>query len=123
MIVFKAEAIMANGGVLACCGANMVAKAAAHYSVPLICITGLYKLCPLYPFSQDSFNEVLSAGSVSSYGDLPFTGVDIISPLYDYVDPTNISIFITDTGAHQPSYVYRLLAEYYSPLGWLKKKK
>jgi translation initiation factor eIF-2B subunit beta len=42
--------------------------------------------------------------------------VDIVSPVYDYVSPEKVALFVTDTGAHQPSYIYRLLAEYYSPL-------
>ena len=36
------------------------------------------------------------------------------NPTLDYVPPELISLFITDTGGHTPSYVYRLLAEYYT---------
>lgn len=36
------------------------------------------------------------------------------NPTMDYVPPELISLFITDTGGHTPSYVYRLLAEYYT---------
>jgi translation initiation factor 2B subunit (eIF-2B alpha/beta/delta family) len=35
-------------------------------------------------------------------------------PLLDYVEPENIDLLITDTGGYTPSYVYRLLSEYYS---------
>ena len=37
------------------------------------------------------------------------------NPFLDYVPPDLISLFITDSGCHCPSYVYRLLTEYYSP--------
>jgi len=37
----------------------------------------------------------------------------VANPAYDYVPPHLISLFITDSGGHAPSYVYRLLAEYY----------
>lgn len=40
--------------------------------------------------------------------------VHVPSPSLDYVPPELISLFITDTGGHTPSYVYRLLAEYYT---------
>ena len=40
--------------------------------------------------------------------------VHVIAPAYDYVAPELISLFVTDTGGYTPSYVYRLLAEYYS---------
>jgi translation initiation factor eIF-2B subunit beta len=34
--------------------------------------------------------------------------------MYDYVAPELVSLFVTDTGGYQGSYVYRLLAEYYT---------
>ena len=37
------------------------------------------------------------------------------NPFLDYVPPDLIALFITDIGCHCPSYVYRLLTEYYSP--------
>lgn len=36
------------------------------------------------------------------------------TPLFDYVPPHLISLFITDMGGRMPSYVYRLLTEYYA---------
>lgn len=36
------------------------------------------------------------------------------SPAYDFIPPNLISLFVTDMGGHTPSYVYRLLTEYYS---------
>ena len=36
------------------------------------------------------------------------------NPIWDYIPPELISLFVTDTGGHTPSYVYRLLAEFYS---------
>ena len=35
-------------------------------------------------------------------------------PAADYVEPEFIDLLITDTGGYTPSYVYRLLSEYYS---------
>ncbi len=40
--------------------------------------------------------------------------VHVHSPAFDYIAPELISLFVTDTGGYTPSYVYRLLAEYYS---------
>lgn len=47
-------------------------------------------------------------------GDGEGTYVHAPNPTLDYVPPELISLFITDTGGHTPSYVYRLLAEYYT---------
>lgn len=48
-----------------------------------------------------------SAASSSAYVHAP-------NPAFDYVPPELISLFVTDTGGYTPSYVYRLLAEYYT---------
>lgn len=42
------------------------------------------------------------------------TFVEVINPAYDYIPPELISLFVTDVGACTPSYIYRLLTEYYS---------
>ena len=40
--------------------------------------------------------------------------VHVPNPTFDYVPPELVSLFVTDTGGYTPSYVYRLLAEYYT---------
>ncbi len=40
--------------------------------------------------------------------------VHVPNPMFDYIPPELISLFVTDTGGYTPSYVYRLLAEYYT---------
>lgn len=40
--------------------------------------------------------------------------VHVPNPTFDYIPPELISLFVTDTGGYIPSYVYRLLAEYYT---------
>ena len=40
--------------------------------------------------------------------------VHIPNPMFDYVPSELISLFVTDTGGYTPSYIYRLLAEYYT---------
>ena len=54
-------------------------------------------------------NDVSSAEApaMASYVHAP-------NPAFDYVPPELISLFVTDTGGYTPSYVYRLLAEYYT---------
>jgi translation initiation factor eIF-2B subunit beta len=40
--------------------------------------------------------------------------LEVHNPAYDYIPPNLVSLFVTDTGGYTPSYVYRLLSEYYS---------
>lgn len=40
--------------------------------------------------------------------------VDIQNPAYDYIAPEFVTLFVSNFGGHNPSYVYRYLAELYS---------
>jgi translation initiation factor eIF-2B subunit beta len=114
-VIVGTHAVMANGGLISHTGLHMMALAAKHHSVPVVVCSGLYKLCPLYAFDQDTFQDHNSPAAV-----LPFnesedaTGiVDVVNPAYDYIPPELVSIFVTNQGGHPPTYIYRLLAEYY----------
>lgn len=39
--------------------------------------------------------------------------VRVENPTWDYVPPDLVDLFITNSGGHNPSYIYRLLAEFY----------
>lgn len=71
-VIVGTHAVMANGGLIALSGTHMLAVAAKHYSVPLMVCTGLYKLSPLYPYDQDTFNDMVSPGSVIKFEDGKF---------------------------------------------------
>ena len=65
---------------------------------------------------QDSFNDLKSPSSLIEYDEASaLEDVNIINPAYDYVPPELVDLYITNTGGHQTSYVYRLLDEYYHP--------
>jgi len=108
---------MANGGLIAPSGSQLVALAAREHVVPIVCITSLFKLCPEYPHDLDQFNELTSPADVLPYGtdQKLLDRADVLNPEYDYVGPDLIDLYVTNTGGHQPSYIYRLLAEHYHP--------
>lgn len=116
-VLLCTHAVMANGGLIAPSGSQMVALAAREHSVPVVCITSLLKLCPLYPHDLFSFNELSSPAAVLDYeGSLPLLDkAQVLNPEYDYVAPELLDLYVTNTGGHEPSYVYRLLAESYHP--------
>jgi len=130
-VLLPAHAVLANGGLIAPSGTNMVALAASRNSVPCICVTGLFKLCPTYPHEgQDTLQDLSSPSSVVDYSsrrvsssstdDCSFWqhGVELINPVHDYISPELINLYVTNIGAFQPSYIYRLLAEYYHIDDW-----
>jgi len=121
-VILPAHAVLANGGLIAPSGSNMVALAAKQNSVPVVIVTGMFKLCPMYPHEgQDTLNDLVSPSSVVDYSmmsDSVISKVEFINPVHDYLTPNLINLYVTNIGTYQPSYVYRLLAEYYHSEDW-----
>ncbi len=113
-VIVGCHAVTANGGLIAPSGSQLIALAAKHYSIPVCIVAGLYKLTPIYPENHDTYNMLGNPDDILPFacGDL-MNKVHVISPQFDYVPPPFVSLFITNTGAHPPSYVYRLLREMY----------
>ncbi|XP_020237955.1 translation initiation factor eIF-2B subunit beta [Cajanus cajan] len=123
MVIVGAHAVMANGGVIAPVGLHMVALAAQRHAVPFVVLAGSHKMCPLYPHNpQVLLNEFRSPSELLDFGEFSdlldySTGagsLDVVNPVFDYVPPNLVSLFITETGGHNSSYMYRLIADYYS---------
>ena len=122
-VLLSAHAVLANGGlVTSSSGANLVAMAAHNNAVPVVCITGMYKLCPMFPHEgQDTLNDLVSPSHVLDFaemGDDILANVELINPIHDYIKPEHVSLYVTNQGSFQPSYIYRLLAEYYHMDDW-----
>ncbi|XP_058107022.1 uncharacterized protein LOC131250749 isoform X2 [Magnolia sinica] len=88
-------------------------------------ISRVNMLCPLYPHNPEvllndlkSPSELLDFGEFSDCMDFGCGSgaplLHVVNPSFDYVPPKLVSLFITDTGGHNPSYMYRLIADYYS---------
>lgn len=118
-VLLPCRAMIANGGLIAPCGGHMAALAARELSVPVVCVTGLFKLSPVYRHDQDAFNDLKSPSALLGYAEVAAMQssnegeVDVLNPAYDYVPPELVDLYITNTGGHQTSYVYRLLNDYY----------
>ncbi|KAK7598197.1 hypothetical protein V9T40_006432 [Parthenolecanium corni] len=114
-VIIGTHTVMANGGLRAISGTHAVALAAKYYSVPVIVLAGLYKLSSQYLHShEDNFNQFTSPESVLSYSEGVLTSsVHVYNPMFDYVPPELVTLFISNAGGHAPSYVYRLLSEMY----------
>jgi translation initiation factor eIF-2B subunit beta len=120
-VLLPAHAVLANGGLVSSSGSNLVALAAAENAVPVVCLTGIYKLTPTFPHEdQDTLNDLLSPSSIIDYASSQGMGgsVDFVNPLHDYVRPELVKLYVTNVGSFQPSYIYRLLSEYYHQDDW-----
>ncbi|KAK3917362.1 Translation initiation factor eIF-2B subunit beta [Frankliniella fusca] len=117
-VIIGTHTVMANGGLRAISSCHVVALAAKHCSVPVIVLAPLYKLTPQYlcSYDQDAFNSYTAPDGVLDFSDHPtLSQIKRYCPVFDYVPPELITLFISNTGGHAPSYVYRLLSELYHP--------
>jgi len=113
-VIISTHAVMANGGLLTHTGVHNLAVAAKHHSIPVVVVAGLHKLCPLYAFDQDTFNVHNPPSQIWKFEEDLGPQMDVLNPGFDYVPPEFVDLFITNLGGHNPSYIYRLLAEYYN---------
>ena len=118
-VLLPAHAVLANGGLIAPSGSHLVSLAAKQNSVPVVTITGIFKLCPIFPHEgQDTLNDLISPSSVVNIEDSEYENVEFVNPVHDYIPPQLVELYITNVGCFQPSYIYRILAEYYHMDDW-----
>ena len=88
--------------------------------MPLVGVTGTFSLTPLFSHNQSSaLSQLLSPASTIDYhSNIEAKNVEFFIPAFDYVPPEFIDLFVTNSGCQLPSYVYRLLTEYYHPLDY-----
>ncbi|KAH0620492.1 hypothetical protein JD844_021010 [Phrynosoma platyrhinos] len=115
-VIIGTKTILANGALIAVSGTHTMALAAKHHSTPLIVCAPMFKLTPQFLNEDDSFHKFVSPHEV-----LPFTEGELLSkvniycPVFDYVPPELITLFISNIGGNAPSYIYRLMSELYHP--------
>ncbi|PVU98020.1 hypothetical protein BB561_000154 [Smittium simulii] len=114
-VIIGTKIVMANGGLIACAGSQMIAAAAKYHSIPVVVCASLYKLSPVFPFGQDNLNELEAPDGIFPYKDEIVDQIDVLNPSTDYVAPELIDILVDHLGSHLPSYLYRLLQENYHP--------
>lgn len=96
-VILATHAVMKNGGLVAPAGARLVAKAAHKHRTPVIVVSGIYKLSPEYPHEYESLVEYGDTSKIISYedGDL-VDKLDVDNPLFDYVPPELVDLYITN---------------------------
>ena len=74
----------------------------------------------MYPHeNQDTLQVLRSPCNVIKYEDAnELEDVEFMNPLYDYIKPGLVHLYVTNVGSFQPSYIYRLLSEYYYMDDW-----
>lgn len=96
-VILGTHSVLANGGLVASAGTRVIARAAKVHQTPVVVVSGVYKLSPVYPFDFDSLIEYGDSSNVIGYedGDL-VDQIDVQNPLYDYVPAELIDLYITN---------------------------
>ena len=96
-IILDTHVIFANGGLVAAAGAKVIAQAANMHRTPVIVLSGVYKLSPVYPFDIDSLMEDGDPGRVIDYGEGDLVNnVEFENPLFEYLPPELVNLYITN---------------------------
>ncbi|KAL2004034.1 hypothetical protein VTN02DRAFT_832 [Thermoascus thermophilus] len=113
-VILGTHSVLANGGLVAAAGTRVIARAAKVHQTPVVVVSGVYKLSPVYPFDYEALIEYGDASKVIGYedGDL-VDKIDVENPLYDYVPAELVDLYITNLGGHAPSYLYRIVSDHY----------
>ena len=117
-VVVGARCVLANGGILASIGTKAAAMAASEHSTPFVTLAGVYRISPDWAWTSPDQLRNGNQGAVSQVVNHAGSRIiaeeaDILNPLWDYVEPSDIDMIITNVGEPPPSYVYRLIQENY----------
>ena len=113
-VILGTHAVLANGGLIAAAGARVIAMAARAHRTPLVVLSGIFKLSPSHPFDPESYIEYGDVSKIFPYQDGSMVGkVDVENPIYDFVPPDLVDLYITNLGGHAPSYLYRIVQDHY----------
>jgi translation initiation factor eIF-2B subunit beta len=113
-VILGTHAILSNGALLATSGTKLVAKAAKAHHVPVVVLSGTYKLSPKYPHDPDMYIEYGDVSKVFPYQDGELVEkVEVENPTLDFVQPECVDVYVTNLGGHAPSYLYRIIRDQY----------
>lgn len=113
-VILAPHTVLANGSLLAAAGASTICLAAKAHNVPVVVLSGIYKLSPVYPFDLHELIEYGDPGKVVKYEDGEFMDkVDVVNPVYDWVGAECVDLYVTNLGGCAPSFLYRIVADHY----------
>jgi translation initiation factor eIF-2B subunit beta len=113
-VIVGARSVFANGGTVSSAGVAAVCECAKEHKTPVFSVAGLYKLSPTYPFDVENLIEVGNSGKVVKFSNSNLVQhAEISNPLFDYIPPEHINIYITNIGGFAPSFIYRIVLDNY----------
>ncbi|PHJ24097.1 eukaryotic translation initiation factor [Cystoisospora suis] len=112
-VLLGTTAVLSSGGAVTVSGARYVADAAKAFSKPVLVVAPLFKLTHLPVYDHHSRNELLPPGLMLHDSGVDMEDVSIRIPLYDYIPDHLLTVFITEIGPIDPSYLFTLSTQRY----------
>lgn len=107
-VILATHSVLANGGLVAAAGARMIAEAAKLHRTPVVVLSSVYKLSPVYPFDIEDLIEYGDSSQVIRSSDESFDDkIDVINPQYDYVPADLVDLYITNLSVFRSMYFRR----------------
>lgn len=96
-VLLGTHAVVADGGLVAAAGAKAITKAAKMHRTPVVVLSGIYNLSPVYPFDTHALIEYGDPSQISTYGDVAVIGkMHLENPQFDFVPPDLVDLYITN---------------------------
>ena len=96
-VILPTHAVMVNGGVVGDAGVGLIAQAARVHKIPVLVLSAVYKLSPVYPFDTEALVEYGDPAALLRPEDMHLLGrVAVVNPLTEYVAPEQIDLYITN---------------------------
>eukprot|EP00924_Labyrinthula_sp_SR-Ha-C_P005326 maker-scaffold_1-snap-gene-28.30-mRNA-1 protein AED:0.01 eAED:0.01 QI:127/1/1/1/1/1/4/69/341 len=108
-VLISPKILLADGGLISQSGTEMVLLAAKEYQAETLCIAGLHKLCPQY---MNQLSKKFGLKLFQVYRDQQ----EKMIQRYEYCPTGKVDLYVTNSGGHHSSYLYRLISEYYHEL-------
>jgi translation initiation factor eIF-2B subunit beta len=127
-VILGTHIVHADGSLVAISGTLPMAKVARAHNVPVIVVTGMFKVSNEFAYYGETGNlleEMDNASPAEALGlhddqDAHNEGLDlevimekceVVTPYWDRIPQELVSLFITNIGAHPSSMIFRLLKE------------
>lgn len=96
-MILAPHTVLANGGLVASAGAHAIALAAQVHKTPVVVLSGVFKLSPIYPFMTDRLVSVGAPEKALGRMEIPpGTGSSGCNVLTDFVTPDLVDLYITN---------------------------
>jgi translation initiation factor eIF-2B subunit beta len=94
-VLLAPNAVLSSGGLLAPAGASSIAAAAQAHKVPVLSLSGIYKLSPKISVDPMMLREIGDAGALGGSEEL-WDDIEVVNPLWDLVQPEKVNLYITN---------------------------